>query len=144
MTRRCAWAARLRRDEGSLTLFTTVVLGTLMLFAAVSLDFGAALNAKIRALHAASEAARIGAQQLDLPALHSGRVRVLNPDQAKAAAQRFLASSGATGTVTASATSVTVNAKARQRTWILPMVGIDTVTMTADATASPETAVPVP
>lgn len=144
MTPRCSWTARLRRDEGSMTLFTTIVLGTLMLFAAVSLDLGAALNAKIQALHAASEAARMGAQKLDLPALHSGQVRVLDPEQAKAAAQRFLMASGATGTVTATMTSVAVHAIDRQRTWILSIVGIDTIAMTADATASPETAVPVP
>lgn len=144
MTRLSRWAARLRQDGGSLTLFTSIVLGTLMLFAAVSLDLGAALSAKIRALHAASEAARMGAQQLDIPALHSGQLRFLNPDQARAAAQRFLASSGATGTVTATAASVTVSATARQRTWILPIVGIDSIAMTADATASPETALPVP
>lgn len=144
MTRRVSWGGRLRRDDGSLTVFTTIVLGTLMLFAAVSLDFGAALNAKIRALHAASEAARMGAQQLDIPALHSGRIRVLNPMQAAAAARRFLATSGTTGTVAATATSVKVYATARQRTWILPIVGIDSVALTADATASPETAVPVP
>ena len=144
MTRRGSWTRRLRQDDGSLTLFTTIVLGALMLFAAISLDLGAALDAKVRALHAASEAARIGAQQLDLPALHNGQIRVLNPAQAKAAAQRFLASSGATGTVTATASSVTVHSTARQRTWILPIVGIDTIAMTAEATASPETAVPVP
>ncbi|WP_194891977.1 TadE/TadG family type IV pilus assembly protein [Catenulispora pinisilvae] len=134
----------MRHDDGSLTLFTTIVLGMLMLFAAVSLDLGAALDAKVRALHAASEAARMGAQQLDLPALHTGQVRVLNPDQAKAAAQRFLTSTGATGTVTATTNSVTVYATARQHTWILPIVGIDSIAMTADATASPETATSVP
>ncbi len=42
-----------------------------------------------------------------------------------------------TGTVTATSTSVTVFAAAR----ILPIVGIDSVAMTADATARPETAV---
>lgn len=144
MTRRGTWADRLRQDEGSLTLFTTIVVGVLTLFAGVSLDFGAALDAKVRALHAASEAARMGAQQLDLAALHNGQIRVLNPAQATAAAQRFLASSGATGTVTATTKSVTVHATARQHTWILPMVGIETIAMTADATASPESAAPAP
>jgi Flp pilus assembly protein TadG len=144
MTRRASWVRKLRQDDGSLTVFTTIVLGMLMLFAAVSLDLGAALDAKVRALHAASEAARMGAQQLDIPALHRGQGRILDPDQAKAAAQRFLASSGTTGTATATTASVTVHATARQHTWILPIVGIDTVSMTADATASPETAVPIP
>jgi Flp pilus assembly protein TadG len=144
MTRRASWARTMRQDDGSWTVFTAIVLGMLMLFAGVSLDLGAALDAKVRALHAASEAARMGAQKLDIPALHSGQIRVLNPDQAKAAAQRFLASSGATGNVTATTTSVTVYATARQHTWILPIVGIDTVAMTADATASPESAVLVP
>lgn len=144
MTRRGFWLRKLREDEGSLTLFTTIVLGMLMLFAAVSLDLGAALNAKVRALHTASEAARMGAQQLDIAALHSGQIRVLNPAQSEAAAQRFLASSSATGTVTATTKSVTVYATARQHTWILPIVGIDTITMTADATASPEAIASVP
>ncbi|MEY9859753.1 Flp pilus assembly protein TadG [Catenulispora sp. GAS73] len=144
MTRGTCWARKLRQDDGSLTLFTTIVLGMLMLFAAVSLDFGAALDAKVRALHAASEAGRMGAQQLDIAALHNGQIHVLNPNQAKAAAERFLASSGATGTVTATANSVTVHATVRQHTWILPIVGIDTIAMTADATASPESAAPAP
>ncbi|NUR93788.1 MAG: hypothetical protein HOV67_00875 [Kribbellaceae bacterium] len=138
------WAERLRRDEGSLTVFTTLLLGMLMLFAAVSLDFGAALDAKVRALHAASEAARMGAQQLDIPALHRGQVRVLNPEEAKAAALKFVTSSGALGTATATSGSVTVHAAVRQRTWILPIVGVDSVTMTADAAASPETTTPMP
>jgi hypothetical protein len=135
-------SAGLRRDEGSLVAFTSIAFVALILLAGVVLDLGAALDAKVRALHVASEAARMGAQQLDLPALHRDHARVLNTGSAQTAALKFLAASGATGTAAATTTAVTVHTTVRQHAWILSMVGITSIAMTADATSSPKTTAP--
>jgi hypothetical protein len=129
-------------DDGSLTVFVVIVFVGLMMFAGIVADGGAALDAKVHALHAASEAARMGAQEMDLLTYHRTGRRVLDPGDADAAARRFLTSVNAEGTVTATTDSVTVHAMTRHETWLLSLVGIDTLTMTADATAKPETAAP--
>lgn len=135
-------SAGLHRDEGSLVAFTSIAFVALMLLAGVVLDFGAALDAKVRALHTASEAARMGAQQLDLPVLHRDHTRALNAAAAETAARKFLAASGTTGTATATTAAVTVNATARQHTWILSIIGVTSIAMTADATSSPKATAP--
>lgn len=132
------------RDEGSLTVFVVIIFAGLMLFAGIVADGGAALAAKVRALHAAGEAARIGAQELDIAAYHRTGIRTLNLTDADNTARRFLASVPADGTATATTDTVTVHASISHRTWLLSLVGIDTLTMTADATARPETTAPQP
>ncbi|MEU7314906.1 pilus assembly protein TadG-related protein [Streptomyces sp. NPDC007083] len=106
----------------------------LWLFAGIVIDGGLALAAAARAQDVAQEAARTGAQQLDVNQLRNGTVR-LRTAQAEADARRYVASSGDSGTASARQGKVTVQVTHRQPTQILKLIGKHTLTARASATA---------
>jgi hypothetical protein len=108
----------------------------------VVVDGGAALDAKVRSLYESGEAARAGAQMLDAEAYHRRGARVLDHTAAVAAAQTHLALTGDTGTVTATGDTVTVRVTARHATWLLSLIGIKTLAVTASSTATAESTAP--
>lgn len=122
------------REDGMVTAFTIIIVGALMLFVGLAYDGGLALDGRVRALNEAQEAARAGAQALDVGAWRTGGVAVLDPDAAIAAAKAYLAGSGDAGTVSVAGATVTVSVTHTHRTQILALAGIGT--MTAHATAS--------
>ena len=126
------------RDDGSVTVFVAVLMVALMILVGLVGDGGAAMNAEIRAIHESAEAARIGARALDVPAFHRTGARVVNPDAARTAVQRYLASTGDTGTVVADQNTVKVDVIARHSTWLLGLVGVRSIAVGANATAHPE------
>lgn len=129
--------ARQRGDEGSATGWALLIATVALLMAAVILDGGNAMAARVHALDLAQEAARAGANQLDLTELRTtGQLR-LDPAAARAAAQDFLTSVHSTGTVTATTVQVTVTVTRAQPTMLLSAVGIDSITVKATATATP-------
>ncbi|GAA1895058.1 TadE/TadG family type IV pilus assembly protein [Streptantibioticus ferralitis] len=134
-------SARLRTlpadDGGQVTAFLVIIVVAVIMFAGLVLDGGLALAAKVRAIGEAQEAARAGAQALDLAAYRAhGTVRLV-PHQARALASRFLASTGDTGTVTATANTVTVTVTAHQHPQLLGLLGIGSLTVTGSGTAHP-------
>jgi len=131
-------------DRGQITAFVVIFASAVILFAGLVLDGGLALAAKTRALGEAQEAARAGAQALDLAAYRkSGAVRLV-PAQARALAERYLASTGDTGSVIATAQAVTVTVTARQHTQLLGVAGLHVLTATSTATAHPVRGVDAP
>lgn len=126
---------RLRDDQGSITLGLVVL--TLALFAAVGLvvDGGAKVRAVQQATRVAAEAARAGAQQVNVSGVQTGGVTTLNAVRARSAAQAVLADAGVTGSVTATATQVRVSASVTRPTVFLGLVGTDSVTGTGSAQA---------
>jgi Flp pilus assembly protein TadG len=131
--------ARLREDRGSATAWAIGIVAVVALLAGAVLDGGNAMAARVQALDIAQQAARAGANQLDLGALRERGVIRLDPAAAQAAAATFLAQSGATGTARATATEVTVTVTRSQPTLMLQAVGVDAISMTATATAVPQT-----
>ena len=127
------------RDAGQVTAFTVIMFLGLMMFAALALDGGLAIAANVRALNEAQEAARSGAQALDLATFRATGQVVLEPDQAVEAARRYLAATGnpdaASAPVTVAGDQVTVTVTRRQRTQILGMAGVGEITVDATATA---------
>lgn len=128
-----------RRERGTATAFTLILVLAVIAFAGLVLDGGLAVSAKVAAISTAQSAARAGAQELDLQALRdSGQLR-LDPARAQATAQDWLARAGATGTATATATAttdtVTVTVTTRSRTQLLQLVGVDAIPVAATATA---------
>lgn len=141
MSRATSVAARLRvlaRDQdGQVTVFITIFAVAVVMFAGLVLDGGLALAAKVRAIGEAQEAARAGAQALDLAAYrHDGTVRLL-PDQARTDAQTYLAITGDSGTVTVTADTVTVTVTAHQHTQLLGLLGLGSLTVTGTGSAHP-------
>jgi Flp pilus assembly protein TadG len=130
---------RLRRDDGSATVFVVILVPVLMLCAGLVLDGGSALAGRARAMGEADEAARAGADAIDVPMYRStGRV-VLDSRQAEAAATSFLAASGDDFYVVVRADAVTVTVTHREKTQLLNLGGIDSLATTSTATAHPVT-----
>lgn len=127
---------RLRNgDRGSATGWAIAVMAIGLLLAGLLFDGGTAMAAKASALNLAQQAARAGADQLDLIALRTtGEVR-LEPAAAQDAAAAWLAQADAEGTVSATTDAVTVTVTVEQPAVMLTMVGISTYQLSATATA---------
>ncbi|GAA2661238.1 pilus assembly protein TadG-related protein [Streptomyces vastus] len=129
-------------DRGQVTAFVVGVFAALWLFAGIVVDGGLALAGKARALDVAQEAARIGAQQLDVGRLRRGGDVRLVRDKAAAAARAHVASTGDSGTASVKGDVVTVRVTHHQRTQILQLIGLRTLTVHASGTAHAQRATP--
>ncbi len=134
----------LRGDQGRITAFVIPLMAALMAFGGLALDGGLALAAKVRALGEAQEAARAGAQALDLAAYRADGTVRLDPAQASRLAQDYLSDAGADGTVTATEDTVTVTITTDQDTHLLHLLGIHELTVTAEGTARPQPGITTP
>ena len=81
------------------TAFVVIFTVALIVMAGLVLDGGLALSAKVQAIDDAQAAARAGAQAIDIPLYRSTGQITLDPAQATADAERYLADAGHTGTV---------------------------------------------
>lgn len=131
---------RWRGDErGSVAPFIAIISLALVMVAGMAYDGGQVVAAQARARDLAGNAARAGAQEIDLTVLRAtGRPELL-PEQAVAAAQTYLADAGATGEVTVLDDRITVTVRLRQPMHILPLpdrtvVATDTATAVAALT----------
>ncbi|MGW3627541.1 pilus assembly protein TadG-related protein [Streptomyces sp. NPDC000880] len=129
-------------DRGQVTAFVVGVFAALWLFAGIVVDGGLALASKAQALDAAQEAARTGAQQLDVGRLRRGDDVRLVGDEAAAAARAYVASTGDSGTASVKGDAVTVHVIHHQHTQILQLIGLRTLTVHASGTAHAERATP--
>jgi hypothetical protein len=125
------------RDSGQVTAFVVVMAAALILMIGLVLDGGLTLAARERALGQAQEAARAGAQAINLAIYRQDGDLVLNPAQAQGDADAYLASIGATGTVAATGGRVTVTVTIVQPMQILDAAGLHAVTVHATASAVP-------
>ena len=126
-----------RRDSGQVTAFVVVMAAALVLMIGLVLDGGLTLAARERALGEAQEAARAGAQAVNLATYRQDGDLVLDPAQAEADADAYLASIGAAGTATATGGLVTVTVTIVQPMQILSAAGLHAVTVRATASAVP-------
>jgi Flp pilus assembly protein TadG len=131
-----------RRDEGTVTAFTVILTSALLACAGLVLDGGLTMTARVRAVGLAQEAARAGAQELDLTAYRATGALTLRPDAASATATAYLTAAGATGTTTAGPTTVTVTVHLEQPTGLLALIGIRSLHVTGHATAVAATSTP--
>ena len=120
-------------------VLVVLLVPVLILASGLVLDGGAALSTKDRVLGEAAEAARIGADALDVITYRRTGHAVVEPARARTAAKRFLAATGDHYTVTVSADSVTVNVTADYRTQLLNVGGLDVIRVAGQASAHPVT-----
>lgn len=125
-------------DGGQITAFVVVMATALILLAGLVLDGGLTLAARERAIGLAQEAARAGAQGINLAVYRQSGNLALSPALAAADARRYLASTGTLGTVQVTANLVTVTVTITQRTQILDAAGLSAVTVHASASATPD------
>ena len=124
-------------DRGQATGMVVILVPTLVLAAGLVVDGGSALAAHVRVTHTADEAARAGAQQLDLAVYRSTGKVVLAPAAAHAAALEYLRGAGVTGQAAVAGNQVRVHATAHVATRLLGLAGISTLTVRASGTARP-------
>ncbi|WP_406346936.1 pilus assembly protein TadG-related protein [Streptomyces sp. NBC_00648] len=130
---------RARRDDrGGVSVFVAVCVIALIGIIGVAVDGGSTMRATERADYLAGEAARAGGQALSPAAAISGRAVVADPQAAVAAAQAYLRSADATGTVSISADgkSLTVTVTGSYSTKFLAAVGIDSLPVTGHGRAT--------
>ena len=121
-------------DRGIVSAFVAVIAIALVAVAGLVYDGGQILTAQARARDLAANAARAGAQEIDLDTLRAEQRVVLDPDRATSAALDYLARYGATGNVEVDGSRVTVTASIRQPLRILPGADRDVAaTDSADA-----------
>ncbi|MFD1935102.1 pilus assembly protein TadG-related protein [Nonomuraea mangrovi] len=118
-----------------MTGFVVAIVGALFLFAGLVVDGGLALGARVRAVNEAQEAARAGAQQLDLAAYRRDAEVRLDPGRARAAALAYIAATPDTAMVTVSGDRVTVVVHAVQPTQILGLAGLGSIRVSGEAAA---------
>lgn len=125
------------QDAGRVSVYFAVALTALIVLIGLTVDGSGQFRALQRADNIAAEAARAGGQAIDAGLAISGGAKVVDPQQAVAAAQAYLVSAGVTGTVEIAADRqhLTVTVTIPYNTAMLSYIGIDQVTVTGRATA---------
>lgn len=127
----------MRVDRGSGTALGMFLIFVMLVLATTILEAGNAMRWDAHATDVAQQAARAGADQLDLAALRNDATVRINPAAADAAAQAYLRQVGETGSVQATPAGVTVTVTITRPRVLLPLVGVTTITVTSTATAAP-------
>lgn len=121
-------------ERGSVTLWVAVMAIAFFLIVGLVVDGGGKIRATQEADAIAREAARSAGQSLNRTAQAEGNQTVtLNPAAARTAALKYLASAGATGTVSVEGVTITVTAAVTYKPMFLTALGPMTVTGTATA-----------
>lgn len=125
-------------DAGGITVFVAVCVIALIGIIGIAVDGGSKMRATERADYLAGEAARAGGQAIDPAEAISGNAIVVDPQDAAAAAQAYLRSAGATGTVSVSGDgkTLTVNVTGSYDTKFLSVVGIGSLSVTGHGKAT--------
>lgn len=124
---------RASAETGSVSALVAVVALGLVMVAGLAYDGGQIIAAQATARDLASNAARAGAQEIDLNELRATGTAVLDPPRAAAAAEGYLARTGHTGRMVVEGAEITVSVDVHQPMRILPL---PTRTVTAVHTAT--------
>jgi Flp pilus assembly protein TadG len=128
---------RVRDERGSVLITGLLLTLALLMLLGAAVDIGHAFIVRRDLSSLADNAALAGAQQLNQQAIHQGQLS-LDPLQAQAAAVATL--NGQRGIqAQASATTSTVHVRVTRRfpTLLLRLVGLGSLTVSAQATATP-------
>ena len=126
--------SRWNDERGSITAFVAIIATALVMVAGMAYDGGQVIHAHNAARNDAEQAARAGAQRIDLDHLRQTNEPRLDATEAEAAAIDYLALVGATGTAVVDGADITVTVTRTQPLRILPGADrIITVTETAAA-----------
>jgi len=128
-------ARRLGDDRGSAAGWAIGTMAVGLLLAGLLFDGAAAMTTKAQAWSVAQQAARRGADQLDLATLRATGEVLIDPAAAEDAAADWLAQAGVSGSVDATVEQVSVTVTVTEATVLLSAVGVDEYTLSATATA---------
>jgi Flp pilus assembly protein TadG len=128
---------RLGDERGAVLVAGLLLSLALLIVIGAGVDIGHAFIVRRELVSLADDAALTGSQALDLQALHQGRL-ALDPQQARAAALQTLAGEpGLRGRAAANSADVQVEVHRRVPTILLRLVGVSTLTISAQTTAAP-------
>ncbi|MEV1002060.1 pilus assembly protein TadG-related protein [Nonomuraea sp. NPDC050202] len=132
-------------ERGSMSVFTVLFSVVVFLLAGLLVDGGSAINARLRAADVAEQAARAGADELDVDHLReTGEARLLAEAQVCARADEIVAAQGGDDVssgecaVGQGQAQVTVSVSVRWEAFFLSAIGFPGSEMTGEATAAPE------
>lgn len=136
-------AAHNRRSErGSATVFLLGFAMVLIVGAGLVVDGGLALNGRQKLADDLEQAARAGANEIDIPLFRDVGVLAVDPGAATEVATEYLTDLGYTDIVVqVDGAEVSVAAKGAVDTAILSLIGIGHFTLGAEATAVPESGI---
>ncbi|NNH24380.1 pilus assembly protein TadG-related protein [Pseudokineococcus marinus] len=144
--RRRLAALRASGERGAATTFLVHAAPLLLLLGGLVHDGGQAINARAAAADDAEQAARAGADAVDVPVLRATGVVVLDPGRAAAAAAAWCAQRGYGGgdcSVSAGPDGVVVTTRARVPSAVLSLVGVGAFDVEATASARAATGIAV-
>jgi Putative Flp pilus-assembly TadE/G-like len=124
-----------RTDRGSISAFVVLLLVAIMALMGLVVDGGSAMSAQQSAYDEAEQAARAGAGELSIDGLRSGMV-TLDDSAAVSRAVAFTVAAGHPGTATAEGGTVRVEIHYRMATDVLGIIGIDSLPVSAAASAT--------
>jgi hypothetical protein len=129
------WRRLLGDERGSASGWAMGTMFVGLLMSGLVFDGGAAMTTKASALTVAQQAARAGADQLDLATLRTTGEVQLDPATAEQVAAGWLEQADVAGTVSATTERVTVTVTATGSAVLLSVVGITSYELSATATA---------
>ncbi|PJJ53570.1 putative Flp pilus-assembly TadE/G-like protein [Mumia flava] len=137
-------AARGESERGSAAVFVVGMSIVLLVAAGLAIDGGLALNARMRVADDAEQAARVGADSLDIDRLRADGTIVIDVGLARQRAASYLTQRGyAPGqyavSVAPAGAEVEVSVEDTTDTALLGLVNIDTFDVRAAASAEPAT-----
>ena len=127
-----------RRDEdGTATVFVVGFAVVLLACAGLVIDGGSAINARMKLADDVEQAARAGAQQIDIDTLRGSNVVTLDGLAAEARARQYLNALGYTRVTVPPVTgdTITVHAEDTTTTKLLSLIGVHDFDIAATATA---------
>jgi len=128
---------RLAQERGSVLITGLLLSIALIMIIGAAVDIGHAFIVRRELASIADDAALTGSQAIDQNALHAGNLQ-LNPGQARASALAAIApASGESSQASATTGSVSVHVQRDFPTILLRIVGLNTLTVSAQATAAP-------
>lgn len=126
---------RARDQRGSASIWAILVTaGAFTVLLGLVVDGGRAIDARIEATRAASQAARAGADALSPTSVRDGNDSI-DTEAATARARTYLASAGLSGSVSVSGQTVTVTVSGTSPNQILNAIGIRSFPINQSATA---------
>ncbi len=121
-------------DRGSVSVLVLLLATTVLLITGLAVDVSGHVHALQQTRAVASEAARVGGQQLQAPTAMTGTGAVADPGQAVAATNAFLAASGVDGVATVTGPdSIHVDVTGTYKTRFLSVIGITSLPVTGKA-----------
>lgn len=127
----------LAEERGAILVSGLLLALALLMVIGAAVDVGQAFIVRRELVAVADDAALSGSQALDLDALHQGRL-ALDPQAAQTAALAVLSTEqGVEAQADASAGAVSVHVERRFATVLLRLVGLTSLTVSAQATAAP-------